>query len=76
MIITHIIILSKGESFAYAHVSSMSRNGRETKMKGANKFRTYQIAVMGPAGVGKSCITNKFIRGVFITEYNNTLEDN
>ena len=31
---------------------------------------------MGPAGVGKSCITNKFVRGIFIEEYNNTLEDN
>ncbi|EGR31649.1 ras gtpase, putative [Ichthyophthirius multifiliis] len=31
---------------------------------------------MGPAGVGKSCITNKFVRGIFVEEYNNTLEDN
>lgn len=49
---------------------------RDSRLKGANKFHSYQIAVMGPAGVGKSCITNKFIRGVFISEYNNTLEDN
>ncbi len=30
---------------------------------------------MGSAAVGKSCITLRYVQGLFVNEYNNTLED-
>jgi GTPase KRas protein len=39
------------------------------------EFPEYKIIVMGSGGTGKSCITNRFITGVFTDDYDPTIED-
>ncbi|KAL4474851.1 hypothetical protein ABPG74_001547 [Tetrahymena malaccensis] len=69
------LVITEGEQYALPKAPVSSKNNRNGDSRPINRQYNYQIAVMGPAGVGKSCITNKFIRGVFISEYNNTLAD-
>jgi len=45
-------------------MSSLSGNDRE-----------YRLIVVGDGGVGKSCLTLQFIQGIFVSEYDPTIED-
>lgn len=44
-------------------------------MPGIPVQEQYSVAIMGPAAVGKSCITLRYVLREFVNEYNNTLED-
>ena len=39
------------------------------------EYTEYKIVVCGPGGVGKSCLTNQLIAGLFTEEYVPTIED-
>ena len=42
---------------------------------GNSTGQRYRIAIMGPAGVGKSAIVNQFLYGKFHSDYKKTVED-
>ena len=44
-------------------------------MPGIPVQEQYSVAIMGPAAVGKSCITLRYVLREFVNEYNNALED-
>lgn len=49
---------------------------RNNKKRSAGKgVESYKIAVLGGGGVGKSCITMRFCRSIFIDVYDPTIED-
>lgn len=39
------------------------------------KGKDYKVVVLGSGGVGKSSITTQFVMGLFITQYDPTIED-
>jgi len=42
---------------------------------GGSKCKMYRIAILGPGGVGKSCLTLRYIRSTFVASYDPTIED-
>ncbi|PRT54453.1 Ras-related protein Rap-1b [Wickerhamiella sorbophila] len=38
-------------------------------------MREYKVAVLGAGGVGKSALTSQYVQGVFLEEYDPTIED-
>jgi len=40
-----------------------------------SKCKMYRIAILGPGGVGKSCLTLRYIRSTFVASYDPTIED-
>ena len=55
-------------------------SGGEPFFKQTNKRKephipTLAVAVMGPGSVGKSAITRRYVQGVFVTDYDPTIED-
>jgi len=38
-------------------------------------LKEYKIVVLGPGGVGKSALTVQFVQGIFIEQYDPTIED-
>jgi len=42
---------------------------------GGNKCKMYRIAILGPGGVGNSCLTLRYIRSTFVASYDPTIED-
>uniref|UniRef100_A0A6A7G5G3 Ras-like protein n=1 Tax=Hirondellea gigas TaxID=1518452 RepID=A0A6A7G5G3_9CRUS len=55
-----IVFVSRGEQFAATKTSELS---------------VFQIAVMGPGAVGKSAMTLQYVQGVFVMDYDPTIED-
>jgi GTPase KRas protein len=41
----------------------------------SNSGEEISLAVMGPAAVGKSCITLRYVQRIFVEDYTNTVED-
>lgn len=50
----------------------MTQHSTEALTQG---MKTYQVAIFGGGGVGKTAITIQFVRGEFTNEYNPTIED-
>jgi len=48
---------------------------KQEKQKNLPKKREFKIAIVGSGGVGKSCMTLYYIKGVFQSEYDPTIED-
>jgi len=42
---------------------------------GSSKVKTYKIAVLGSGGVGKSCLSMRYVRSTFVDIYDPTIED-
>lgn len=59
-----VIFISAGEPFS-----------PKKSAKDDTGLELFQIAVMGPGSVGKSAITLQFVQGVFVPEYDPTIED-
>lgn len=59
-----IIYVSSGETFYKYNSKSHT-----------NTVPIYSLAVMGPGSVGKSAITRRFVQGVFVRDYDPTIED-
>lgn len=72
-----MIFLFKGEDFH--HCKNKNQDGEKHTIRntvpGIPVQEQYSIAIMGPAAVGKSCITLRYVLREFVHEYNNTLED-
>jgi len=60
------IYISGGEPF-FKRANGNLGNG--------NKVRNLQIAVLGPGGVGKSCISMRYTKSAFVEVYDPTIED-
>jgi len=41
----------------------------------SSKVKTYKIAVLGSGGVGKSCLSMRYVRSTFVDIYDPTIED-
>jgi len=61
------VFISSGEPF---HGLGSSKNKTP-----AAQCPLYSIAVMGPGSVGKSAMTLQYVQGVFVTDYDPTIED-
>jgi GTPase KRas protein len=61
------IFISSGEPFFKDKSASAASNARST--------RTYKIAVIGSGGVGKSCLSMRYVRDAFLDLYDPTIED-
>jgi len=53
----------------------ISANEGFYKSTGGSKCKMYRIAILGPGGVGKSCLTLRYIRSTFVASYDPTIED-
>jgi len=47
----------------------------KTKLSENSGYKTYKVAVLGPGGVGKSCITIRYTQSKFIESYDPTIEN-
>jgi len=45
------------------------------KIKAENAYKVYKIAVLGPGGAGKSCITIRYTQAKFLEGYDPTIEN-
>jgi len=64
------IFISSGESFFKDKASSNSNSGG-----GGGGSRSYKVAVIGSGGVGKSCLSMRYVRDAFMDIYDPTIED-
>jgi len=59
-----VIYVSTGEAFF-----------KQTNKRKEANVPTYAVAVMGPGSVGKSAMTRRYVQGVFVQDYDPTIED-
>jgi len=48
---------------------------KKNKSGKSSESTSWKIVVLGPGGVGKSALTLQFVQGVFVAEYDPTIED-
>ena len=41
----------------------------------ASRVKTYKVAVLGSGGVGKSCLSLRYVKSTFVDIYDPTIED-
>merc|ERR1711862_399850 len=51
------------------------RTGRDNTRPIHTRMREYKIVVLGSGGVGKSALTVQFVQGIFVEQYDPTIED-
>lgn len=65
------VFVSAGENFKGASpVGSVGHNSSAD-----SEVPVYHLAVMGPGAVGKSALTLQYVQGVFVRDYDPTIED-
>lgn len=62
-----VLYVSQGEPFYKTQANAVQRRPEQCI--------TYSIAVMGAGSVGKSALTLRYVQGVFIRDYDPTIED-
>eukprot|EP00825_Cyclidium_porcatum_P042453 TRINITY_DN5814_c0_g2_i9.p1 TRINITY_DN5814_c0_g2~~TRINITY_DN5814_c0_g2_i9.p1 ORF type:complete len:323 (+),score=41.26 TRINITY_DN5814_c0_g2_i9:115-1083(+) len=68
-----LIVTQQGEAFtALKKDQEVADKHNSSKIK---CYKQYKIAVIGPSGAGKTCITNKFLTNQFLSNVHNTLMD-
>jgi tRNA U34 5-carboxymethylaminomethyl modifying GTPase MnmE/TrmE len=55
------------------HTTTNTCEHTHTKRRG--QMETLRLVLLGSGGVGKSCITIRFVQDSFVTEYDPTIED-
>jgi len=71
----HLKNIKQGDIlFVSSHAPEAKKAENEDDEDAINR-RLFSIAVMGPGAVGKSAITMQFVRGVFVEDYDPTIED-
>ncbi|KAJ4458011.1 putative ras small GTPase [Paratrimastix pyriformis] len=79
--LTRIDLLAQ-DDVLYASESAVFKNPRAERPPAAAKaaaaeqqMHTFKIAVIGPGAVGKSALTLRYVRGIFVKDYDPTIED-
>jgi hypothetical protein len=66
-----VVYVSAGEAF----FRTRDQSAGSASAKKAEQCVTYSIAVMGAGSVGKSAMTLRYVQGVFVKDYDPTIED-